>query len=436
MNISKGIVATWTVAAALHLTAAPEVSNVTFDQDPATRKVTITYDLSAEDAIVTIDILTNGVSIGESNLTFFSGDANRIVKLGTGRVAYWYPDKAWPDHRVDSATALVTAWATNAPPDYMVVDLTDGAMTYYTSTNSLPDGGLANDVYRTDRMVFRKIPARGVTWRMGSPEDEVGRNSNETPHLVTLTKDYWFGIYPVTMGQHKRFKNDNSPYAPSICFFTNIASHMTRPMQGVGMKSLRSWTANYWPNAGHEIDAGTHLSAFRAKVGGVPFDLPTEAQWEYAARAGVGTSLTTGRNLTEKHTDHQLDELGRYSYNNGAGAVDSETDAIRENDDSTGTSKVGTYPPNRWGIYDIHGNVADLCLDRYAEYTGDMSTVQTDPVGDASGTTYVARGGYWGYTENNMAACCRIAHRRSVANNNDKVITFRHIGYRLCLEIQ
>ena len=423
--------------AAVSLTAAPQVGDVTFGQGSvSSRMATITYSLANEPAIVTIDIRTNGVSIGEANLTHFAGDVNRVVQPGAMRTAYWYPDRAWPDHRSDSATAVVTAWATNAPPDYMVVDLTDGSTTYYTSTNCLPDGGLANDVYRTDRMVFRKIPARGVTWRMGSPTDELGRKTSEAPHLVTLTKDYWFGIYPVTMGQHKRFKNDNSIYAPSICYFTNIACHATRPMQGVGMKSMRSWTANYWPAAGHAIDAGTHLSAFRDKVGGVPFDLPTEAQWEYAARAGVGTSLTTGKNLTNAHTDTQLNALGRYKYNCGASDGGSLTDETRANDDSTGTSKVGTYPPNRWGIYDIHGNVADLCLDRYADYTGDMSTVQTDPQGDSSSTRYVARGGYWGYTENNMAACCRLASRNSVADGTDLAVTFRHIGYRLCLEIQ
>lgn len=425
-----------TMAASV-LTGAPIVSDVRLEQEQTTRKVTITYSLSQEPAIVTIDILTNGVSIGDANLTHFAGDVNRLVAIGDACTAYWYPDKAWPDHKSDSASVLVTAWATNAPPDYMVIDLTDGVMTYYTSTNCLPDGGLANDIYRTDRMVFRKIPARGVTWRMGSPTDELGRGSDEIPHLVTLTKDYWFGIYPVTMGQHKRFMGSNSDFAPDFCFFTNIASHLTRPMQGIGMKSVRSWTANYWPVNGHAVDDGTYLSAFRAKVGGLKFDLPTEAQWEYAARAGVGTALTTGRNLNYVTTDVQLNELGRYDKNNGVADSDKTTASIRENDDSTGTSKVGVYLPNRWGIYDVHGNVADLCLDWYAEYTGDMESVQTDPVGGekTSSSTCVARGGYWGYVNNNGAAHCRLASRRSVSFSSSAISSLRHIGYRLCLEI-
>lgn len=436
--MKKAVLGVCAVMATAAVTAEPVVSDVTFEQDPASRRVTITYSLSDEPAIVTVDILTNGVSIGENNLTHFAGDVNRVVSNGADeKTVYWYPDKAWPDHKVDAAVARVTAWATNAPPDYMVLDLSDGRMTYYTSTNCLPDGGLANDVYRTEKIVFRKIPARGVTWRMGSPTGELGRADDETPHLVTLTQDYWFGIYPVTMGQHKMIKGDNSPFAPAISFFTNLSCYATRPITGVGMKSLRSWTANYWPAAGHAIDGGTHLSALRDRVGGVPFDLPTEAQWEYAARAGVGTALTTGKNITSKVEDSQLDELGRYWKNCELADSGSFNASIRANDDASGTSKVGIYKPNRWGIYDIHGNVAELCLDWYAAYSGDLNTVQTNPKGaeKTSGGKYVARGGFWGYTVNNGAACCRLASRRQAENESDAVVSFRHFGYRLCLEI-
>ena len=438
MKQAKAIATTWSILAATVLIAEPRVSNVTFKQDnTASRKVTITYRLEDESAIVTIDILTNGVSIGAANLTHFAGDVNRIVAPGSLRTALWYPDKAWPDHKTDSAKAVVTAWATNAPPNYMVVDLTDGVTTYYTSAECLPDGGLSNDIYRTDRMVFRKIPARGVTWRMGSPTNELGRAEDETPHLVTLTKDYWFGIYSVTMGQYKRIINSNESVAPNFCFFTNIASHVTRPLQGVGMKSIRG-TGKLWPTDGHEVAAGSTIASLRAIAGNRPFDLPTETQWEYAARAGSGAALTTGKNITSVTTDHQLDTLGRYDKNCGSPDNASETASIRANDDSTGTSKVGLYTPNRWGIYDIHGNVADLCLDWYGAYSGDMESVQENPTGPAkaSDSQCTARGGFWGYIHNNSASKCRLASRRAVAYDTNKVVSFRHIGCRFCLEIQ
>lgn len=407
--------------------AAPLVDNVVLSQDNS-RKVKITYKLTGEQAIVTVDIQTNGVSIGEANLTHFAGDVNRVVqpsKDGSDiRTAYWYPDRAWSGRKVDSATAVVTVWATNAPPDYMVVNLTDGDKTYYTSVDSLPGGcGLSNDLYRTERMVFRKIPARGVTWRMGSPLDEDGRFDDEKPHLVTLTRDYWFGVFPVTMAQHKRVMNDNSNVAPSVCFFTNLSSYATRPFQGAGPKDL----------------FGTYIPAFQARTRGTLFTVPTEAQWEYAARAGVGTSLTTGKNLINVKTDVQLNELGRYGANHSAADSDSATASIRENDDSSGTSKVGVFKANRWGIYDIHGNVHNICSDRYAaDYDGDMDSVVTNPEGGdpATCSEFVARGGCWGYRGVNYASYCRLACRRSIANDVSKAVTFRHFGYRLCLEIE
>ena len=407
--------------------AAPLVDNVALSQDNS-RKVKITYTLTGEQAIVTVDIQTNGVSIGEANLTHFAGDVNRVVQPskdgGDIRTAYWYPDRAWSDHKVDSATAVVTAWATNAPPDYMVVNLTDGDKTYYTSVDSLPGGcGLSNDLYRTERMVFRKIPARGVTWRMGSPLDEDGRFNDEKPHLVTLTRDYWFGVFSVTMAQHKRVMNDNSNVAPSVCFFTNLSSYATRPFQGAGPKDLFD----------------TYIPAFQARTRGTLFTVPTEAQWEYAARAGAGTSLTTGKNLISVKTDVQLNELGRYGANHSAADSDSATASIRENDDSSGTSKVGVFKANRWGIYDIHGNVHNICSDRYAaDYDGDMDSVVTNPEGGdpASCSEFVARGGCWGYRGVNYASYCRLACRRSIANDVSKAVTFRHFGYRLCLEIE
>ena len=438
MKITKPITVAFTLAAAISLSAAPKVSNVTFEQDSvSSRKVTITYKLETEPAIITIDILTNGVSIGERHLTGFAGDANRVVSTGDVRTVYWYPDRSWPDNKSDNAKAVVTAWATNAPPDYMVVNLTDGDTTYYTSTNCLPDGGLANDVYRTERMVFRKIPARGVTWRMGSPEGELGRKADEKPHLVTLTKDYWFGVFPVTMGQYKIIHNINSEFAPACCFFTNTASHLTRPMQGIGMKSVRG-SAKLWPADGHEVSDGTSIALFRAIAGNRLFDLPTEAQWEYAARAGVGTSLTTGRNLNQSNQDPQLDELGRYDKNCGSPDSDKLAAPIRANDDRTGTSKVGIYEANRWGIYDIHGNVADICLDWYGEYEGDMETVRENPKGPqkTDSSECVVRGGFWGYISGSSAAECRLASRRKAPFDTNKVIGFRHMGYRLCLEIE
>ena len=139
-------------------------------QDGVTRRVTVTYDLD-EPAIVTMDVLTNGVSIGDANLHYVSGDCNKLVKEGEGRTLYWNPEKAWPGYKFTTpvVTVKLTAWATNAPPDYMVVDLaTSGNVSFYTSEDALPGGLLKNEAYRRTKLVMRKIhqPASGK-WTMG-----------------------------------------------------------------------------------------------------------------------------------------------------------------------------------------------------------------------------------------------------------------------------
>jgi formylglycine-generating enzyme required for sulfatase activity len=95
------------------------------------------------------------------------------------------------------------------------------------------------------------------------------------------------------------------------------------------------------------------------------------------------------------------------------------------------------YKANRWGIHDIHGNVHDVCVDGYAEYDGDMESVQDNPVTDPTGYNHiVARGGCWGWYDNNSAARCRLAERRKCEKANDHVVYYRHYGYRLCREVE
>jgi len=187
------------------------VSDVVLSQGD-NKRVTVSYTLDAP-AIVTVDFLTNGVSIGEQNFTDVFGDVNRLVsKVGETCTISWKPYRSWPNRTIGDSgfTAKVTAWTTNAPPDYLVVDLTmwtdnnqsgPACTRFYTSTNALPFGGLANDMYRTTKLVMRRIPAANVKWRMGSPSTETGRKANETTHYVTLSEDYYLGIYPVTVRQ-------------------------------------------------------------------------------------------------------------------------------------------------------------------------------------------------------------------------------------------
>ena len=121
---------------------------------------------------------------------------------------------------------------------------------------------------------------------------------------------------------------------------------------------------------------------------GYRFDLPTEAQWEYACRAGTTTALNNGTDLTaQTGSCSNLNEVGWYYGNNGSG----------------GHKAVGQKRPNNWGLYDMHGNVWEWCRDGLYDYNGDA----TDPAGPSSSLLRVLRGGSWSYS----ASHCRSAYR-------------------------
>ena len=159
------------------------------------------------------------------------------------------------------------------------------------------------------------------------------------------------------------------------------------------------------------MDDDSFLGKLRALTGGLEFDLPTEAQWEYACRAGTTTALNSGKDLSDEYTCPNLAEVGRYrgNQNDGKGDYSEHT-------------KVGCYLPNAWGLYDCHGNVWEWCLDWYQGGWG--KTVDTDPVGATSGSYRVLRGGNWF----KYAQYCRCAYRYSDYPSNYG----NSIGFRVC----
>ena len=179
------------------------------------------------------------------------------------------------------------------------------------------------------------IPAG--TFVMGSPESEEDRNDNEVQHLVTLTQPYYMGKYEVTQEQWKAVKGKNGKNPSEIkgakLPVTNVSWNDCQKF----IKKLNSIT-----------DGG--------------YRLPTEAEWEYACRAGTITAYSYGNSLTENDT------------NIGGESIKS----------------VGSYKPNAFGLYDMHGSVMEWCEDWYAEYT---TGAATDPKGPVKGKDRVYRGG-------------------------------------------
>ena len=256
---------------------------------------------------------------------------------------------------------------------YLVIDLSAGpfALNYPVSDlTAVPPGGWT-DEYKTTKLVLRRIPAG--TFTMGSPPGELGRNAtNEVQREVTLTKDFYMGVFSVTQKQWERVMGDWPSY------YSNTTYRDTRPLETVSWNTIRGGT---WPSG--QAASGTFIERISSRAN-LSFDLPTEAQWEYACRAGTTTALNSGHNLTSLESDPRMDEVGRYRHNHPG-----EFSNLRNVSTATGTAKVGAYLPNAWGLYDMHGNVWEWCLDWYTA----SPPGTTDPVGAESGSRRVLRGG-------------------------------------------
>ena len=364
--------------------STPQLTQVSMTQYPSLRTVVISYTIDAP-AVITLDILTNGVTIGRSVLETVSGDCDCRVEAGTHRFT-WQPNLAGIGERVISldeggAQAKLTAWAVNCPPDWMVADLrADHAkeVRYYASSNSIP-GGIGSDIYKTDKVVLRKIHARNVEWMMGSDKDEKGRGSDSsyTPYeylrRVTLTNDYYIGVYEVTQRQNFNVSGVTNSR------FTDEDDSPMRPVDFAHYGSCRgSKTSDgaFWPDRGHAVGESSILWNFRQRTG-VDFDLPTSAQWEYACRAGTTTSLNSGKDIVEaRNADAFLAEVGWHKGNASDGYASNQTHV------------VGLKPPNAWGLHDMHGNVHEWVLDN----VGTVETYAThEPVFDPVGVSVADR---------------------------------------------
>ena len=410
--------------------AIPRAENVTVS-GAGSREVTITYTLTAAPVVVTLDIETNTasgawVSIGGEHIQRVSGDVNRQVSGKETYTISWLPDRDWPGNLVESgrARAVVTAWPLDNTPDYLVVNLltTTNLATakYYASTNFLPGGLLSNPAYRTSSIVMRKILAKDVTWTMGSVMESCHADylkPYETAHTVTLTNNYNIGVFEVTQRQWALVTGGAYPSN-----FTLEEDHSMRPVEQTSFNRIRT-SSNNTAIAGHEWPNPPFSASFLGKLRSlvnneIDFDLPSDAEWEFACRAGHGEGTwndgTTFGNLSGGGADENLNRLGRNKDNSGNGSA-SDPAAIG------GTAFVGSYVPNPWGLYDMHGNVIEWCVDWWKDDVTDMNgrvVTEVDP-----GDQHVRRSA--GY--NNPAQY----HRSAARGKNVSTIVNWAIGLRL-----
>ena len=266
-------------------------------------------------------------------------------------------------------------------PTYLVIDLSGGtsAASYpVTALDAPPEGGWI-DEYKTTKLVLRRI--------------ESGSYKMNDSYDVTISQPFYMGVFEVTQKQYQ------------LVTGSNPASYKgeARPVEQVSWNTIRGNSSTHnWPSV-TTVDANSFMGKIRTKTG-LTFDLPTEAQWEYACRAGTTSKYNNGGD-----TEADLKTLGRYASNGGS---------------ANKHANVGSYLPNAWGLYDMHGNVLEWCLD----WRGNLSS-GIDPVGASSGSYRMERGGGW----NDSMGICTSSYRNFNCPPTDANI---YRGFRLACPIE
>lgn len=236
------------------------------------------------------------------------------------------------------------------------------------------------DVKNTIGMKFALIPPG--QFEMGSPKSEEWHRPNEVLHRVTLTKAFYMSVTEVAQAQWQIIMGSN----PSF----EIGDKL--PVDTV------TW------------DQAAEFCRKLTKKEGVTYRLATEAEWEYACRAGTTTPFHTGATISPDQANYD----GNSTYGKGVKGI------FRE-----GPSKVGSLAANAWGLHDMHGNVWEWCADWYAEYPKEAVR---DPTGPAHGEHRIIRGGCW----INFPAVCRSANRGEIPPRSWNF----HTGFRVVRELK
>ena len=257
-----------------------------------------------------------------------------------------------------------------------------------------------NPAYKTTHIVMRKIKCKGVQWTMGGD-----RVQAEAPACqVVLTNDFWIGVFPITVGQHKAVgaSNRTTSYgsypsdAETASFCPATGWH-----ENVRSKNTHSWHVNR-----HSVAASSWLGVMRSKTG-YDFELPTEAQWEFAGRAGVYLlELYTGeanKNHVSAALENSVKKIAWYNGNAG------------KTGDKYNWHPVGSLKPNAFGLYDLLGGGAEFMLNTFYQY--DTEGIMYEPEGgDAAAgpmsRSYTMANGYAA----NSRICVRV--RESDLKNN------------------
>lgn len=362
--------------------------------------------------------------------TFF---IDPVAVFGTSRTAI-------ADFRV--SVEAVASQASMTDPLYMILDLVTGDKTYLSKADFFNGAAgekadiLAGDVgkyetdfgkvgpsfnttlkevlvwtgvtnnlaFKHDKMVFRRIPAGGVRWLEGSDPDQAYRYraKAETQRYCTLSKSYWMAIFETTREQMRNLTGASSLPKGEDFGVTDIEMLKVQPIQYYGWTGLKD---TYTPNWATKYS--------------LAISLPTEAQWEFACRAGTTTGLNSGKELSSASSHcPRLDEVAWYA-SHMAPRPEGAVEGMH--------SEVGLLKPNAYGLYDMHGNVAEFTLDR-RDITAERDNTEVfNPLVQDDTKNVVICGGQ---TKAGAALCASAAR-----DEHDATKGSRSAGFRLIITI-
>jgi formylglycine-generating enzyme required for sulfatase activity len=254
------------------------------------------------------------------------------------------------------------------------------------------------------------IRIKGGTFRMGSPEEERWREKDETQHQVAVD-DFYIWKREVTQREYREIMGENpSNFSGDTLPVENVTWY--EAAQYCNVRSIREGLTPVYDISGDIVLWNRKANGYR---------LPTEAEWEYACRAGTISPFNTENHIGTKQANY----YGTYPYMIETHYFSQRELATPPGEYRQRTVPVGSFAPNKWGLFDMHGNVGEWCWDWYGDYD---SMEQTGPAGASAGTYRVTRGGGW----NDFGKHLRSAYRAAAPPAN----RMPNIGFRLVRNAQ
>ena len=298
---------------------------------------------------------------GEKKLAAYTYTTEPVVAGSATHRLTWDMGKDYPDFRAEDLRVSVTATPfSSSTPVYMVIDLSGGkdAATYpvrYTTTPPAHVQGAIDEPCQTTELWMRRIPAAGQTfstsWRVPSAD------TSNTAFWTKLTKDFYIAVFETTQQQWFQINGD----WPST--FSNETYRASRPLDSYYPKLLFGSGGCTWSDENRTIADNCLLQTLRSRTGLATLNLPTDAQWQFAACAGTITTPERSAGEVYRYGGYSVDEIARYSGNQSAAYNDGLCDT------NSGSACVGSYKPNAFGLYDMLGNVSEDVLNRFVSET-------------------------------------------------------------------